>query len=121
MKDKRGTRLDILIKKEEDYYVAHCLQFDLVVTANTLEGAQEAITASCVAHIQFSHKHNNIEYLFSPAPKEVWAEYYAHTNDENCSSQLKEIEVPLENLCPTLLPAFMIQEILCDVPTTCGT
>jgi hypothetical protein len=38
MKYDPNMRLDILIKKEQDYYIAHCLQFDLVATDETKEG-----------------------------------------------------------------------------------
>ncbi len=71
-------RLDILIKREEDYYLAYCLQFDLVATDDTKEGVRKAIIVLCRAHIEFSLKNENMEYLFSPAPKEVWAEYYSN-------------------------------------------
>lgn len=69
-----NIRLDILIKKEDDHYLAHCLQFDIVTTDETIFGVQKAINDLCIAHIQFSTKHDNVEYLFHPAPPEVWAE-----------------------------------------------
>ena len=65
-------RLDVLIKREEDYFSAHCLQFDLVATDDTREGAKKAIMDLCLAHIENSISNNNVEYMFSPAPQEEW-------------------------------------------------
>ena len=107
MAAKADIRLDILIKREEDYYLAHCLQFDLVATDDTLEGAKQAILDLCLAHIQFSAENDNLEYLFSPAPQEVWAEYLRLTKDESCDVFSK----PLAGL-PHLTP-FTVQEVVC--------
>ena len=59
MKPNADIRLDILIKQEEDYYLAHCLQFDLVVTADTLEDVKIDIINVCNEHIRFSIENNN--------------------------------------------------------------
>ncbi len=107
-------RLDILIKKQDNYYIAHCLQFDLVTTHDTLEGAQESIVETCISHIIFSIKNNNIEYLFSPAPKEVWAEYYSKAENESCKIINRTLTFPEEEKIsyPKRGP-FILQEVLC--------
>lgn len=113
-------RLDVLIKKEGNYYTAHCLQFDLVATDDTLEGVQNAIIELCNAHIQFSYRNNNTEYLFSPAPHKVWNEYFALSNNPSCIFELKKLEIPVIGRKPeAMLPAFMVQEILCNVQPAC--
>lgn len=120
MKGNPEIRLDILIKKEEDYYMAHCLQFDLVATDNTVEGVQKAVIDLCIAHIAFSYKNNNIDYLFCPAPKEVWAEYYALLNDGKCSFEYKKLQIPVDDKTePPMIPPFIVQEILCNEPPSC--
>jgi len=106
-------RLDVLIKKEEDYYSAHCLQFDIVTTDDSMEAVQKAILDLCVAHIRFSHENNNMDYLFSPAPTEAWAEYYAHLSDGKCTFDHKKLQVQLDHSLP-LVPPFMVQEIFCN-------
>ena len=108
-------RLDVLVKKEEDYYLAHCLQFDIVATDDSMGAVQKAMIDLCVAHIRFSHENNNMDYLFSPAPTEVWTDYYAHLRDGKCTFEHKELHIRLDqpNTIP-LIPAFMVQEILCN-------
>lgn len=106
---KAELRLDVLIKKEEDYYQAHCLQFDLVATDDTLAGVKQAIVDLCLAHIRNSVEYDNMEYLFSPAPKEAWSEYLAMANDASC----EVISVALLQDQIRTLPPFVIQEIVC--------
>lgn len=107
MGQKAEIRLDILIKKEDDYFLAHCLQFDIVTTADTLEEVRKGILDLCHAHIGFSHEHDNLDYLFSPAPKEVWAEYLAMSQKEDC-----DVENTSLNGSPRMNP-FTTQEVYC--------
>lgn len=107
MGKKADFRLDILIRKEEDYYLAHCLQFDLVVTADTLRDVKKDIIDLIRSHIEYSYKYDNLDHLFSPAPKEVWAKYLEMSRKEGCdivSSRLDD--------SPEINP-FSVQEIYC--------
>jgi hypothetical protein len=72
MGQKAEFRLDILIKKVDDYYQAHCLQFDIVSTDDSLEEVRKDIIDLCRAHIEYSYEYDNLDHLFSPAPKEIW-------------------------------------------------
>jgi len=97
-------RLDVLIKKEEDYYFAHCLQFDIVTTDDSMEAVQKAILDLCVAHIRFSYENNNME---------AWTEYYAHLSDGKCTFDHKKLQIQLDQSLQ-VIPPFMVQEILCN-------
>ena len=115
MPRKADIRLDILIKKEENYYTGHCLQFDIVATADTLKDTHKAILELCAAHISFSIDHDNTEHMFFPAPPPVWAEYYSLTNDPSCRIDQGELEVQVDGTeRHPAHPAFMIQEIVCN-------
>ena len=108
MAQKAIFHLDVLIKKEKGYYTAHCLQFDLVATDDTLAGVQKAIKDLCVAHIENSIANNNMEYLFSPAPKEVWTEYFIHLEAAGCQVKHETLASPVKSH-----PSFSIQEVAC--------
>lgn len=108
-KAKADIRLDILIKKEQDHFSAHCLQFDLVATDDTFEGVQKAIFDICVAHIENSIANDNQEYMFSPAPKEVWAEYFSFMEDRKCRVKHESLPISVGKGS-----SFNIQEIACD-------
>ena len=108
MAQKINLQLGVLIKKEETYYSAHCLQFDLVATEDTLEGVQKAIKSLCIAHIENSIANRNIDFLFSPAPQEVWAEYYASIENRKCEVKQENLLIPA-----TSRSSFHIQEVSC--------
>lgn len=107
MRQKAEIRLDILIVKEDNYFLAHCLQFDIVATNNTLKGVKKDIIDLCVAHINYSVENNNLDYLFSPAPKEVWAKYISMFRENNCTVE----NTPVKNI-GNLMP-LSFQEIYC--------
>lgn len=122
MENEREIRIDILIKQEDDHVSAHCLQFDLVATADTFQEVQKEIIDLCVSHIQYSYKFDNMDYLFSPAPQESWAEYYAALKNPACTSELVKLNIGLtEKTAEQLIPAFMAQELLCNVKPSCHT
>jgi predicted RNase H-like HicB family nuclease len=105
---KAEIRLDILIKKEEDYFLAHCLQFDIVTTADTLKEVRKDIIDLCRAHIEYAHEYDNLDYLFSPAPKEAWAEYLAMSKKEDC-----DVENTSFHDSPRMNPFTTAQEVYC--------
>jgi len=70
---KRPTfHLDVLLYRDEQQWVAHCLQLDLVEYGHTRKAAQAAILDVIRAHIEYAIEHDNMEYLFHPAPSDVW-------------------------------------------------
>ena len=92
MGQKAEIRLDILIKRVDDYYQAHCLQFDIVATSDSLGEVRKDIIDLCRAHIENAYEYDNLEYLFSPAPKEVWAEYLAMSRKEDCDVETRPFD-----------------------------
>ena len=69
----------------------------LVASDDTIGAVQKAIINLRVVYIQFSVKHDNLDYLFQPAPEEVWAEYFASAKDPSSSFQTKKLVVLLDN------------------------
>jgi hypothetical protein len=57
------SHLDVFIKQKDDYYVARCLQLDLVTTSKTIAEIQKYIIDLWVARIMFLYEYDNIEYL----------------------------------------------------------
>ena len=107
MGQKAEFGLDILIKKVDDYYQAHCLQFDIVSTDDSLEEVRKDIIDLCRAHIEYSYEYDNLDHLFSPAPNEVWAEYLAMAGKEGCDVETRPFDDAPH------LKSFSAQEIYC--------
>lgn len=64
--------LHILIYKEENLYVAHCLELDIVGSGTTQENALKEMRELVVAQITFHFEHKIEDKLFHPAPAEYW-------------------------------------------------
>jgi len=75
---------NILTKKEDGIFVAHCLEFDIVATGDTPEQAQKDCVALICAQVEYAFAHNNLDNLFHSAPAEVWAEFFA------CKAQVEK-------------------------------
>ena len=67
---------NILIKKEDNLFVAHCLELDIVAVGETLAAAEQEIVSLISAQIDYAFSNDNIDYLFHPAPSEAWQEFY---------------------------------------------
>ena len=75
---------NILVKEEDDMYVAHCLELDIVATGSSLEQVKKDMKDLINAQIDYAFTHNNLENLYRPAPTEVWRDFFA------CKEQLVE-------------------------------
>jgi len=63
---------NVIIEKEEDLYIAHCLEFDIVADGRTEKEAMNNIFESIVNHIDFCLAMGNIDKIENPAPKKYW-------------------------------------------------
>lgn len=68
---------NLLIKKEGDLWIAHCLELDLVTESPSLEEVQQDIVSIIKRQVSYCIKNDNMENLFRNAPKEVWEEFRA--------------------------------------------
>lgn len=73
---ENGMVFNILLKKEVDLFLAHCLELDIVATGNTMEQAQKDLIALVCAQVDYAFSNNNLENLYHPAPKELWKEFF---------------------------------------------
>ena len=68
--------VDVLLYQEDDQWVGHCLQLDLVEAGATRQEAQEHIVDVIRAHIEYALENDNMEYVFHPAPAAVWRRFW---------------------------------------------
>lgn len=73
----------VLIRREPDAWVAHCLELDLVAVAPTVEQAESDIIDIVFTHVRYAFENDNIEHMYHPAPPEVWQEFFdCHDREE---------------------------------------
>lgn len=59
--------------EEENCWVCHCLELDIVTCGNTPEQAETAMPELIEAQIEFAKEHDSLEHIFHPAPAEIWS------------------------------------------------
>lgn len=100
---------NILIKKESDMFIAHCLELDIVATSQSADQVEEDIMSLIDAQIDYAFTHGNLDYLFHPAPIEVWKEFF------ECKEQIEKrnkIESQFKDDFPkSVVPPWMIAKI----------
>ncbi len=73
-------RADIVFWKEHGEFIGHCLQFDIVSVGETLQHAVDQMKKLILAHVSFVDAHDNWEYLYRPAPYNVWKRFAEATS-----------------------------------------
>jgi predicted RNase H-like HicB family nuclease len=64
--------LHILLYKEENYEIAHCLEFDIVTQGETKKEALQNLIDGIELQVNFAVENNSPEQLYNPAPLECW-------------------------------------------------
>lgn len=64
--------LHILNSKEGDYYIAHCLEFDLISQGYTHQEARDNLTDLISSYLQFAKEKDIEQFAYYPAPKIYW-------------------------------------------------
>lgn len=85
MKKNWSFEFRILVKRQDDLWVAHCLELDLVAAAPTEEQAQQEMADIILEQVRYCIANDNMDHLFRSAPAEVWEEYRA------CEKQRKPV------------------------------
>ena len=73
---EKSMTFNILVKKEDDLWIAHCLELDIVATSPVLKTVKKEIVDLITTQIDYAFNNNNLDNLYHPAPKEVWAQFY---------------------------------------------
>lgn len=61
---------------EQNLYISHCLELNLVATDTTSGMAKEALGAVVRAHVLYAIENKNMEYLYHSAPQDTWNKYF---------------------------------------------
>jgi hypothetical protein len=81
MKTNDGSMIfNVLVKKEENLFIAHCLELDIVATSTTVDQVTTDIIDLIKAQVDYAFSNDNLDHLYRPAPSEVWEELYACKN-----------------------------------------
>ena len=77
MKSSTSMIFNVLIKKEGNLFLAHCLELDLVAAAKTFSRVKKEMRDIIETQVDYAFSNDNLDHLYKPAPSEVWREFYA--------------------------------------------
>ncbi len=69
--------LRVVFYREDDQWVAHCLEFDTVGHGNTQSEALKMLSQASAIQVEESFRSGNARNLFSPADSEYFAKFAA--------------------------------------------
>jgi hypothetical protein len=67
-----SIKLNVLIYKEGNEWIAHCLQMDIVAAGLSKKAVEDDIIDLIKAQVLYAIEHSNMESIFKPAPSFVW-------------------------------------------------
>ena len=73
----KGMNFNVLIKRDEGLFLAHCLELDIVTTAPTVDQVKADIYDLILAQVEYAFGNDNLDNLYHPAQREVWEEFFA--------------------------------------------
>lgn len=71
-KKRISASLHILESKEQGYYIAHCLELDLVSQGHSREEARDNLADLIFSYLHFAMENNMEQFVYHPAPKACW-------------------------------------------------
>ena len=60
---------------ESQKHIVHCLELDLVADGNSPDEAVSNLIDVIKVHLEFTYENDNWDYIFHPAPPELWAKF----------------------------------------------
>jgi hypothetical protein len=98
-----AVSFSILINEDDDLFVAHCLELDIVATGSTLIEAKTSIIDLIRAQLDYAFRNDNLDNLYRPAPREVWQEFYSCLHQEQ-----ERVRVSEEDTLDRFVPPWII-------------
>jgi len=86
-----SVKLNVLIYREDDEWVANCLQMDLVATGKTQRDVEGDILDLIKSQVVYAIENDNLGFIFKPAPPEEWAKLQMA---QKCGSRRIKIDIP---------------------------
>lgn len=108
--------VNVLIKKEDDIFIAHCLELDIVATANTAVQIEKDIISLIDAQISYAFSNNNLDNLYHPAPPETWKAFFACK--EKIEKRHKVTHPKKDKPSQRVIPPWIITNT-CLIPEAC--
>ena len=117
MKHSASMVFNILIIKEDEMFVAHCMELDIVATGQSIQDAANDLIDLISAQLRYAFSNNNLDHLYRPAPPEVWREFY--TCDDSLGEKTIDLSIlPKDSVSDNFVPPWIIAR-MCQAQIEC--
>lgn len=89
----------VVFYQEDNFWVAHCLEFDLVGHGTTHEQALEMLTGAIDTQVEASQDFENSANLFSPADGKYFRMFAAGSDAAHGEVHLQSSKVVIDDTC----------------------
>ena len=69
---KLRINLSAIVYREGKFWIAHCLELDIVAEGASPDDAMAALISLCDLQIRVALEESDLESIFRPAPPEIW-------------------------------------------------
>lgn len=80
---------NVLLKQEAGTWIGHCLELDIVATADSLEQVKNDLFDLIKVQLDYALENDNMAYFYHAAPREVWREFLSCKKQESFSRLLR--------------------------------
>jgi len=86
--------VNVLVEPQEDCFVAHCLELDIVATGDSADAAFRDVIDLILAQLEYAVANDNMEHFFNPAPPEAWSKLAA-IRDKSPKCTYERVQEPI--------------------------
>lgn len=92
MAEKFRLDLRAVVYREGEWWIAHCLEMDLVAEGKTPRQALRDLLEISLAHVRYADEQGDLNSVFRPAPPEIWRMFSTAEDIEMRRKPAKPIE-----------------------------
>ena len=76
MADKLNIALRMVVYPQGEWWIAHCLEMDIVAEGTTSKEAMQSLVDLCRFQIEVAMKEGDLDSVFRAAPSSVWRMFF---------------------------------------------
>ncbi|MDI6793891.1 MAG: hypothetical protein QME81_13680 [bacterium] len=98
--------LHILITREDEVYVARCLDFTVSSHGDSLKEALEAVKISIIEYVRHAFENNITDQIVDPAPDRYWILF------KELELREERVKIKKSASCPEIATLLQTQQVL---------
>jgi len=95
----KSLMVHVIIYQEDDYYVSHCLEFDLVAQENSTQESFQNLLDAIELQTAYALETGDLENLIQPAPPEFWRMLFKCENNTELYNNMRLPEIVSDIEC----------------------